>query len=371
MDELRFPSSGEDKQVVEVDLADIAPVDIDPTQLSDQGRRVLVEEVGRQGLPEPVYLAPASDGQEAPYRAISGQRFIWAAQAAGLEEVPAVVYPAEEVEAEVAQLVGRCRRTKRPLKRARLYEALMCVGGLSPTEVANKLGLGRSTIYRYISVLDLPDVLQRLVGDEDVSVYQALACAKGPPEELEQVVQAVLKQRLSTRDIEDLVSLVERFPGTPVSELAEEVVTRRTSRQAQAAESERSRPPQQPTQKAPIDYRRYTKQLSDQRREALEELAAEMQLDGVVVRRAALLLLADPRLITPSAVAYAQQLGEGELGRALTLVELGVERMRVAGEEGLTPNQRKVASLVLHHVGIWADEMLHMLQQVPTAVRNP
>ncbi len=118
-----------------------------------------------------------------------------------------------------------------------------------------------------------------------------------------------------------------------------------------------------------IDCQRYTSQLTGSRRKTLEQLATDMELDAVTLRRAALLLLAEPRMVVPAAIAYARYLTNTEVGQALTLIERGVERMRQAGNEGLTPNQAKVASLVLHHIHLWADEAADALQDLPTQVR--
>jgi len=118
----------------------------------------------------------------------------------------------------------------------------------------------------------------------------------------------------------------------------------------------------------PVNYQRYTTQLDRERGARLEELAAEMRLDTVTVRRAALLLLADRQLVVPSAVAYAQQLAQTEVGRALARIEAGVERMRLAAGGNLTPSQAKAAVLVLAHVKGWADEMIASLEGSPPAV---
>jgi hypothetical protein len=117
-----------------------------------------------------------------------------------------------------------------------------------------------------------------------------------------------------------------------------------------------------------VNYRRYTTQLGGERGERLEALATEMRLDTVTVRRAALLLLADRQLVVPSAVAYAQQLAQTEVGRALARIEAGVERMRLAVGGNLTPSQAKAAVLVLAHVKGWADEMIGALEGAPPAV---
>jgi hypothetical protein len=93
-----------------------------------------------------------------------------------------------------------------------------------------------------------------------------------------------------------------------------------------------------------------------------------MHLDGLTVRRAALLLLADPRLVVPSAVAYAQYVSGKKLGRGVAQMELALARMRSAAEEGVTPNERKVLELVLHHVPIWAQELMTIVQQAPVSV---
>jgi ParB-like chromosome segregation protein Spo0J len=325
----------------------------------------LVPHVREEGLRRPILLA-VDNGRENPYRAIVDRHLIPVLERAGLEEVPAIVYGPEEVHPAMTEIASRFQHTEDPLERACLCETLRRLTDCTVQEIADEFLVGRRTVYRYLSILDLPPLLQRMLVQGQLGITHALACAAVPPQKLLPLTETVLRHRLSLREVSRLVDLIKQFPHTSVADLTEEVVVTRTPRQERAAKTKGVGDPAGDADS--VDYQRYTSRLSGSRRAVLEELARQMELDAITLRRAALLLLAEPRMVVPSAIAYARYLADTEIGRALTLIELGVERVRGAGDHGLTPNQAKVASLVLHHVHLWADEVKESLQDLSTQI---
>jgi ParB/RepB/Spo0J family partition protein len=365
------------EQVVEVPL--LAITDSSPVQTRatfdpehNERDRDFAEDVRKRGVIVPVLLAPVADEIMRRYRIIAGHRRVAASRHVGKETVPALIRTLEEVEAAEVSIVENLQRSGlNPVEQALQYEAFMRITGLGADDLAQRLGAPRSSIYYTLGLLKLPGPVQQAVRDGRLNPHQAYKCAEAPEDRVAEVVEAAVERQLPAAGIEKLVAMGRESPGIPVAVLADDVASARTRDKTQPAKRGAKAQRQTPGagEEAVVDYRRYTSTLSPQRRQSLEDVARDMQLDGVTVRRAALLLEHDPRLVVPSAVAYAQQLAQTEVGRALARIEVGVERMRLAVKGGLTPSQSKAAVLVLQHVKTWADEMIGALDRTPPAVR--
>ena len=357
---------GDVRQVIPVPLAAIAfdsPVqtraEFDPEDPED---REFMNSISTHGVIQPVLLCREGDDTQLQYRIIEGHRRVAACRYLGLERIPALVYTVDEVRAaEITVIANLQRRDLNPMEQARQYEALMRLSGMTPEQLAERVGKSRRTIYRYLSLLKLTPELQEMVQTGRLSFKQALQCAQAPPEKQAEVATLAERHNLSAPAIQHLIAAVGENPDAPVAALAHQVAGERTPEEARAS---RRRKKGKASGKAPqeIDYRRYTLDLDPGRREELEATAREMQLDGITVRRAALLLRTEPDMPVPAAVAYAQQLGGTEVGRALASIEAGVERFQHAARSTLTPGQRKAAVLVAEHIKIWTDEIIALLR---------
>jgi ParB family chromosome partitioning protein len=77
---------------------------------------------------------------------------------------------------------------------------------LTQQEVANRLGKDRSDVANYIRLLDLPDQVQQMLIEGQLSMGHARAILALPTDELRQkLANRALAGRLSVRDVERLV----------------------------------------------------------------------------------------------------------------------------------------------------------------------
>jgi ParB family chromosome partitioning protein len=117
----------------------------------------LVESVREAGVRVPVHLQDQDDGT---YRIRSGHRRVSAARLAGLGRVSAIVWPpgSDVFESAVdTWLENLHRKDLSPLERANMLLLLMDRFDLprSP-ETATRLGLSKTTFYRYVGLIDTP-----------------------------------------------------------------------------------------------------------------------------------------------------------------------------------------------------------------------
>ncbi|MBZ5564850.1 MAG: ParB/RepB/Spo0J family partition protein [Acidobacteriia bacterium] len=182
-------------------------------QFADEGLKELAESIRGSGVVQPVLLRPAP-GQEGRYQLVAGERRWRAAKLAELESVPAVVRPLGDRDAlEFALTENLLREDLNPLEVAHAYQALQEQFGLSHEEIADRLGLNRSTVTNTLRLLRLPAEVQELLSRGELSFGHAKALLSlASPAAQTKLAHRIVKQGLSVRQTEDIVALPELKP---------------------------------------------------------------------------------------------------------------------------------------------------------------
>jgi len=195
---------------VAVDQIDVNPFQPRRTFAADKLKE-LADSVRASGVVQPVLLRRA-DGR---YQLIAGERRWRAARQAGLTVIPAVVREIGDRDAlELALTENLLREDLNPLEAAEGYAALQQKHGLSHEEIAEHLGLDRSTVSNTLRLLRLPPEVQQMIVEGAISAGHARAllgldsaAAQG------RLAQSIVKQGLSVRQVENLVALRGAKPG--------------------------------------------------------------------------------------------------------------------------------------------------------------
>lgn len=187
---------------------DIPLVSIRPNP--DQPRRrfgeaemaTLIASIREHGVLQPVLVAETLDG----YQLIAGERRVRAAQAAGLDRIPAVI---RELDArgrlELALVENLQREDLDPIEAARGFRRLIDEFGFTHEDIAERVGRARSTVANTLRLLDLATVVQLAIADGRISEGHGRALGGLSPEHQEHVLGAVIDQELSVRQTEELV----------------------------------------------------------------------------------------------------------------------------------------------------------------------
>jgi len=122
----------------------------------------LAASIRRHGVLQPVLVSEAETGR---YRLVAGERRWRAARLAGLASVPAVIRERLDGDRllELALVENLQRRDLTPLEEARAFEQLRVNLGLSQAEIAERVGIDRSTVANALRLLKLPDEIQAMV----------------------------------------------------------------------------------------------------------------------------------------------------------------------------------------------------------------
>lgn len=164
----------------------------------------LAGSIRANGLLQPILLRPFGER----YQLVAGERRWRAAGKAGLNRVSAVVRDIEDAEAlEMALAENLLREALNPLEVARAYNRLQEQFNLTHEQIAERLGINRSTVTNTLRLLALPPAVQNLLMEEKISAGHARALlAADSLQAQEKLAMMVVDQGLSVRALENLTA---------------------------------------------------------------------------------------------------------------------------------------------------------------------
>lgn len=177
---------------------------IDPDAL-----RALVASIEASGLVQPIVVRPLPGGR---YELIAGERRWRAAQAAGLTEIPALIRDADERERlELGLVENMVREDLNAIEVARAIAILLEDFGQTHQAVADRLGRSRPAVSNLVRLLELPDEVQQMVMDGEISEGHARAVlmADGAAAR-RRLAERVISEGLSVRAVETLATQGQR-----------------------------------------------------------------------------------------------------------------------------------------------------------------
>jgi ParB family transcriptional regulator, chromosome partitioning protein len=150
------------------------------------------------------------------FELIAGERRLRAAKLAGLERIPALVRPADEIASlEIALAENVAREDLNSIEEAQAYAALVDEFGLTHERVAELVGRSRVAVTNLLRLLELPDEVQGMIERGELSEGHGRALlALTDHGRRRAVARQVVAQGLSVRQVEALVKkLGEEAPA--------------------------------------------------------------------------------------------------------------------------------------------------------------
>lgn len=165
----------------------------------------LADSIRTNGLVQPVLLRRANGR----YQLIAGERRWRAAKMAGIEKIPAIVRELTDREAlELALAENLLREDLNPVDVARAFEVLQQEYRLSHEEIADRLGLNRTTVTNFLRLLRLPASVQKMLVEGEITFGHARALLALDSEPVQtRLAKMISKQGLSVRQVEAMVAL--------------------------------------------------------------------------------------------------------------------------------------------------------------------
>lgn len=203
----------QEDRTAEVPIARLKPSPLQPRQAMDPQEFVgLVESVRKHGVLQPVVVRQVGDG----FEVVAGERRWRAAEAAGLDTIPAMIRALSDREAlELALVENLQREDLGPLERARAYRRLTQEFGLTQEQVAERVGKSQPSVSNALRLLTLPQQIQASLEAGRITEGHARAILSGATEAaVLKLWERVEKRGLSVRQTEALARAISReMPG--------------------------------------------------------------------------------------------------------------------------------------------------------------
>ncbi len=210
-------SSGQ-PAILEIPTARIRPNPHQPRKRFDPASlATLTASITEHGVIQPILVTETIDG----YQLVAGERRLRAAQAAGLDRIPAVVRQlADRDQLELALVENLQREDLDPIETADAYRQLIEEFGLTQDDLARRVGRARSTVANTLRLLDLALGIQAAIADGRLTEGHGRALGGLATELQDRVLDSVIGQDLSVRQTEELVRRLREPKPAPAASAA-------------------------------------------------------------------------------------------------------------------------------------------------------
>ena len=197
-------------------IQNIKIIEIEPNK--DQPRKnfpaesieELAKSIEKYGVIQPIIVAKR-DGY---YEIIAGERRWRASKKAGLKEIPCIVRENDEkTNKEIALIENIQREDLNPIDKARGFRKLLDDYGMTQQELADKMGLNRSTVANTLRLLNLDERVMKLAieGKLTEGHCRSLLSIEDPEKQYETALRIIEKGE-TVKEIENKVRNDKKVP---------------------------------------------------------------------------------------------------------------------------------------------------------------
>lgn len=199
-------------ELVWLNPAEITPNRFQPRQDFDpEGLKELTESIKSAGVIQPLIVRRVDKG----YELVAGERRWRACRELTLPRIPVLIKEADDrTVMEWAIIENTQRRDLNPIERARAYQQLAKLFNLTQDDVAERVGLDRSTVANFIRLLELPREIQSEVSRGTISMGHARTLlALGNNDDQIKLVRRIKREGMSVRRLEYIIRYLKRKPA--------------------------------------------------------------------------------------------------------------------------------------------------------------
>ncbi|WP_108672273.1 nucleoid occlusion protein [Peribacillus acanthi] len=201
--EVEKPSSNE--EIKNIPIADIVPNRYQPrTVFNDDKIAELAQTIHTHGIIQPIVVRSYEPGK---FEIIAGERRFRALQKLGWETAPVLIKDFNDTEtASVALIENLQREELSPIEEAIAYGKLLELHNLTQEALAQRLGIGQSTVANKLRLLKLPQEIQEAVLAKKITERHArsLIPLKDPQKQVF-LLQEIIEKNLNVKQTEERV----------------------------------------------------------------------------------------------------------------------------------------------------------------------
>ena len=207
-----LPSSSDTSSLTHLDIDLIRPNPLQPRVVFDPEKlEELAKSLKSKGVLQPIVVRPAEGG----YQIIAGERRWRASQRAGLQSIPAIIQDVSDREMVELALVENIQRDDlNAIEEAQAYQMMNSQFGLTQEQIAGRVGRSRVAVANTLRLLQLPQVVQSMVVNDQLSMGHARALLPLPQSEQLRLARFIAEKGLSVRQTE---ARVRRLLAEPKS----------------------------------------------------------------------------------------------------------------------------------------------------------
>ena len=190
--------------VVELNIEELRPNPYQPRRVFDkQALNELAESIKEHGVFQPIIVKKSIKG----YEIVAGERRFRASKLAGKTTIPAIIRDfTDEQMMEIALLENLQREDLTVIEEAAAYQKMLTALNLTQEELATKVGKSRSHITNILGLLNLPENVQRMILNHELTMGHARVLSKlSDDQKIREIADKIVKENLTVRATEKLL----------------------------------------------------------------------------------------------------------------------------------------------------------------------
>lgn len=193
----------EGEKITEIPIGNISPNPFQPRRLFDPEKiNELAQSIAEHGIFQPIIVKAQRDG----FMIVSGERRYRAAKQVGLKTIPSIIrsYDPGKV-AEISLVENLQRENLSPIEEAEAYANIMRTMEITQKTLSEKVGKSRSYVTNILGLLNLPEEVQVMLLNNDISMAHARVLSKlDDARRIKLLARKIVEQDLSVRQIEHI-----------------------------------------------------------------------------------------------------------------------------------------------------------------------
>ena len=202
--------------VKEIPVNEIRPNPYQPRKtFNEEALNELAESIKNYGVFQPIIVKKSIKG----YDLIAGERRLRASKMAGLDKIPAIVKDFSDDEMrEIALLENIQRENLTAIELAWAYKGIIDNLDIRQEDLALKIGKSRSHITNTLGLLNLPEEVQKMILNGELSMGHARVLSKMEDEsKITDLAKKIINEGLSVHEIENISKNEEIKKRIPIT----------------------------------------------------------------------------------------------------------------------------------------------------------